>query len=234
VRRRRLEKLNPRLREARERNEREALAKMQDLEAQAPVDVVSILRDKSQSETRRADAAFVLGVTRLRAATEALIEALAEGQSGLSNACAHALGEIQSRRGARKLMRIVRGNYPSAARRDALYALWLLREKRAETLFIRISGALGTEDDFMRDMATEALGIANRRVLTQRAIRDRLFDPNVSVRYSALCACQGIALDGFSQFLREALIAKLSDPDKVNDDEVIAKLAAELLRGPLQ
>ena len=124
-------------------------------------------------------------------------------------------------------MQIVRGKYPLAARQEAVYALWQLGEARAECLFIQLCGALNTEEEYTRDMATEALGNTARRLRTQKALRDRLFDPTMSVRYAALCAC-GHA-DSAPWFLREALMAKLTDPGKVDDERVIAKLAAQLL-----
>jgi hypothetical protein len=128
-------------------------------------------------------------------------------------------------------MQIVRGRYPLAARQEAVYSLWQLGEKRAEPLFIQVCGSLDTEEEYTRDMATEALGNTWRRLGTQKALRNRLFDPSVSVRYSALCACSMMHPQpyAFPQFLREAIIAKLNDPGRVDDNRVIAQAAAALL-----
>ena len=143
--------------------------------------------------------------------------------------CMWALTGIGSRRGARRLIEIARGNYPLQARQEAVYTLWWLREFRAEPLFIRLCSALDTEEEYTRGMATEALGNTSHRLASQRALAARLFDPSVSVRYSALCACSGVPSHAFPDFLRRALVAKLSDTDRVDDDRVIAELAAQVL-----
>jgi hypothetical protein len=115
--------------------------------------------------------------------------------------------------------------------RGRIYTLWHLEELRAEQLFIRVSSAVDSAEEYTRDMATEALGNTARRLRTQRAIAARLFDPSVSVRYAALCACGGAAYRPhvFPNFLRRALEAKLEDPDRVDDNRVIAEEAASLL-----
>jgi HEAT repeat protein len=139
-----------------------------------------------------------------------------------------ALTKIGSRRFARRLIEIARGSYPLPARQEAVYTLWQLKETRAEPLFIRLCAALDTEEEYTRDMATEALGNTWRRPRTQRAIAARLFDPSVSVRFSALCAVGRVNTHTLD-CLRRALAAKLADPAKVDDGRVIAALAAELL-----
>jgi len=226
---RRLERSNPGLAELRERNRAEGFARMREIGADSPADVIRMLGDRSAPREERIAAALVLELLRCRDATEELIEALDEGELMLSNVCGRALGAIGSRRKSRRLISIVCGRGPAPARREALYALWWLREERAEQLFIRISRAVETEDEFMRGIATEALGGTSQRLRSQRAIRDRLFDPSVSVRYSALCACSLMPRHRVPEFLHEALAAKLADPDKVDDTRVIAELAGELV-----
>jgi HEAT repeat protein len=142
--------------------------------------------------------------------------------------CMSALTTIGSRRGARRLIQIAGGNHPLPARQEAIYTLWHLRELRAEPLFIRLSCALETEEEYTRDMATEALGNTSWRSRTQRALSERLFDPSVSVRFAALCAAGSVG-PHTSSCLRNAIIAKLADPAKVDDNRVIATLASQLL-----
>jgi HEAT repeat protein len=221
-----------RLAELRARQKEESFEKMRQLGTQSVSGVIRLLRDRTVPQEKREAAASVLRGFRCRDGIETLIEVLAEGQQRLSNACMWALKDIGSLRASRRLMQIVRGKYPLAARQEAIYALWQLREKRAEPLFIHLCGALDTEEEYTRDMATEALGNTARRLRTQKAIRERLFDPSVSVRYAALCACGSVdhyGLHAFPEFLREALEAKLTDPEKVDDNRVIAQAAAELL-----
>jgi HEAT repeat protein len=229
IQRKHSERLNPALAELSTRKKREALEKMRQLGAESASHVIPTLADRSAPQASREDAAFVLGALRCRDGVAPLIEVLAQGQPSLSSACGSALIEIGSRRGSRELMRIVRGKYPLAARQEAVYTLWWLRETRAEQVFIQLSGSVHLEEEYTRGIATEALGNTVQRPRSQKALRDRLFDPSISVRYSALCACGMMNRRKIPGLLREALEAKLTDPDKVDDDRVIAKFAAELL-----
>jgi HEAT repeat protein len=219
-----------RLADIRAHQKEDSLEKMRQLGAQSVADVIRLLLDRNIELQKRIAAASVLGGLRCRAGLDPLVQVLIEGQPNLSNACAHALIEFGSRSVSRRLMRIVRSNYPLAARQEAIYTLWQLGETRCEQLFIRLSGSLDTEEEYTRELATEALGNTAWRLRTQKAIRERLFDPSVSVRYPALCACGLINRHVFPEFLRQALQAKLNDPEKVDDDRVIAQAAAELLR----
>jgi HEAT repeat protein len=212
--------------------EREVPAEeMGQLDAQSLAGVIELLRDKTIELEKRITAAAVLKGFRCRDSIDTLIDVLTEGNQRLSNACMWALNDIGSLSGSRRLMRIVRGKYPLAARQEAIYALWQLQELRAEPLFIQVCGALDTEEEYTRDMATEALGNTVRRRPTQLALRERLFDPSVSVRYAALCACSRLRPQphAFPGFLREALYAKLDDTGRVDDNRVIAQAAAALL-----
>jgi HEAT repeat protein len=175
---------------------------------------------------QRTMAAEALGKIRDRDAVLPLTEALAEGDP-LSNACRWALLQIGSRRGARRLIQIAQGAYPLAARQEAVYTLWRIRELRAEPLFLTLCRDVDTEEEYTRSMATEALGNTSHRHRTQLALAERLFDPSPSVRYSAMCALPWKLPD----FLRQALTAKLEDPDRVDDNRVIATFASEILAG---
>jgi hypothetical protein len=221
--------------ESREREKEAAAEKMHQLDAGSITEVLAILQDTSAPSERRIAAAAILGALRCRDAVHPLIEALAEGESNLSWACTRALLDIRSRRGARRLMQIVRGKSPLSARQEAIYTLWQLDELRAEPLFLHICAAVDREEEYTRDMATEALGNTALRPRTQRALAERLFDPSPSIRYAALCACSRMNRNygpcEFPGFLRRALEAKLDDPDRVDDNRIIAELAAELL-GP--
>jgi hypothetical protein len=217
--------------ESRMHQKEEAAEKMRQLGAGSVADAIRIARDRSESPERREAAVAVLGGLRYRDSVALLIEVLSEGHEKLTWMCMWAITAIGSRRHARKLMDIVRGDYPLPARQQAMHTLWQLREVRAEPLFIQVSAALDKEDEYMRDMATEALGNTSRRLSTQRALSARLFDPSISVGYAALCACSMKCFRpyAFPDFLRRALEAKLADPAKVDDNRVIAELAAWLL-----
>jgi hypothetical protein len=209
----------------------EAVDKMGQLALESVAEVIQLMLDRSESPEKRETAAFILAGLKHRGAVEPLIQVLAEGHQKLSWMCMWALTAIGSRRHARKLMNIVRGGYPLPARQEAIYTLWQLHEVRAQDLFIRVSADLDNEEEYARDMATEALGNTSRRPRSQRALAVRLFDPSVSVRYAALCACSTMFPQPypFPDFLHQALEAKLADPAKVDDNRVIAELAAHLL-----
>jgi HEAT repeat protein len=215
------------------REKEEAMQKMRQLEAGSTAEVLAVLRNTSQAQERRVAAAEILGAHRVRDAVLPLIEALTEGERHLSLACMRALLLIRSRRHARRLIEVASGKYPLTARQEAIYALWQLKELRAEPVFLRVSAAIDTEEEYTRDMATEALGNSALRPRTQRALAERLFDPSPSIRYAALCACARMNRNygpcEFPGFLRRALEAKLDDPDRVDDNRVIAEFAAELL-----
>lgn len=129
-----------------------------------------------------------------------------------------AITGIGSQRHSRKLIEIAQGRYELPARQEAIYALWRLNELRAEPLFIQLSSALDSEEDYTRDMATEALGNTVTRLSTQWALAERLFDPSVSVRFSALCACNQIPDWSKDRSAR------------VDDNRVLAELAEQVLR----
>jgi HEAT repeat protein len=201
---------------------------MRALGVQSVPAVLLILKDKAQSQERREAAAEILGGLRHRVAVETLVEVLCEGEQRLSWLCMSALTDIRSRKGSHRLMEIVRGAYPLQARQEAIYTLWHLNDVRAEGLFIQLSARVADEEEYSRDMATEALGNTHWRRATQKAISKRLFDPSVSVRYSALCAAARVRNEPHPD-LMSALQAKLSDPDQVDSNRVIATFAAEIL-----
>ena len=214
--------------ESRTRERDEATQKILQLGASSLLNVIGIIQDRSETTERRVEAAAILRGLRCRDAVGPLIEALADGEPSLSWMCMSALTAIGSRRGVRRLIRIAGGNHPLPATQEAIYTLWRLGELRAESLFIRLCSALDTEEEYTRDMATEALGNTRCRPRTQRALSERLFDPSVSVRYAALCAAGDVGPRTLS-CLRDAITAKLVDPAKVDDNRVIATLAAQML-----
>ncbi len=214
--------------ESRMREQDEAAQKTRLLGASSPSKVIGILQDRSESTERRVEAATILRGLRCRDAVGPLIETLGEGERSLSWMCMSALTAIASRQGARRLIQIAGGTHPLPARQEAIYTLWQLEELRAEPLFIRLSSAVDTEEEYTRDMATEALGNTWVRRRTQRALSERLFDPSISVRYSALCAVRQIGSRTLPRLL-DAIAAKLTDREKVDDNRVIAVLAARLL-----
>ncbi len=142
--------------------------------------------------------------------------------------CMSAITTIGSRRGARQLMEIARTSRSLMAKQEAIYTLWMLGETRSEGLFIRFGAAVDTEEEYTRDMATEALGNTHWNPRTQRAIAERLFDPSISVRYSALCAVTEVN-ERTLPCLHRALEAKLHDPARLDDERVIADFARRLL-----
>lgn len=195
-----------RLAEIRAHQKEDSLEKMRQLGAQSVADVIRLLLDRTIGFEKRIAAASVLGSLRCRAGLDAIVQVRIEGQQNLSSACAHALIEIGSRTISRRLMRIVRGKYPLAAPRKLSTHSGSFG--RREQLFIRLCGSLDNEEEYTRELATGALGNTAWRLRTRKAIRERLFAPSVSLRYSALCACGRTNRHVFPEFLRQALQAK--------------------------
>jgi hypothetical protein len=189
--------------------------------------LIAWLRDRTLPVEKRITAAEILGGLRCREAVPAICEALAEGERNLTWRCGHLLRDMQCRSATKPLIAIAKGNHPLIARQEAIQTLWFLRDARAESTLIRISRSIESEEEYTRDRATEALGSTNHRKASQRAIADRLFDPSVSVRFAALCACP--SYQSLHEFLRRALEVKLHDPDRVDEHRVIAETAANIL-----
>ncbi|MBN8731134.1 MAG: HEAT repeat domain-containing protein [Acidobacteria bacterium] len=189
--------------------------------------LIASLRDRALPVEERITAAEILGGLRCREAVPAFCEALAEGEPNLIWRCGHPLRDMQCRSATKPLIAIAKENHPLLARQEAIQTLWFLRDARAESALIRISRSIESEEEYTRDRATEALGSTNHRKASQRAIADRLFDPSVSVRFAALCACPSD--QPLPEFLHRALVAKLTDPDRVDEHRVIAQVAANIL-----
>ena len=125
---------------------------MRELGVESVAAVIRLLLDPTVKQEKREDAAFVLRGLRCREGIEPLIEVLAEGKQNLANACMWALVEIAQAAPA--------GRYFTRSGNS---------RRRAESLFIQVCGSLDTEEEYTRDMATEALGNTVRR------LRIRLF-----------------------------------------------------------
>lgn len=204
-----------------------ALLEIENAGRPSPQQLIAWLRDRKLPVEKRIAAAEILGGLRCREAVPAFCEALAEGEPNLIWRCGHPLRDMQCRSATKPLIAIAKGNHPLLARQEAIQTLWFLRDARAESALIRISRSIESEEEYTRDRATEALGSTNRRKASQRAIADRLFDPSVSVRFAALCACP--SYQPLPEFLHRALKAKLQDPGRVDEYRVIAEEAANIL-----
>ena len=106
----------------------QAISRMQEWNAHSPQDVIRILEDRSQSADRRAQAASALGALRCRQAVQPLVDALGEGDTNLSWNSANALIDIGSRPKRRRLVQVVKGDYPAATRQAAIYTIWTIEE----------------------------------------------------------------------------------------------------------
>ena len=158
----------------------------------------------------------------------ALIDTLAKGDVSQAWASAHALIAISSRRHARRLLQIAAHGKSVHARQAAIYAIWLLGEERGAEILIRIGADIENESEQTRSMAVEALGnTVFRRRRKQEALARHLFDPSEDVKYSALCALS--FLQSIPPFIQTALREKLTDPGRLDDERVIARMANEIL-----
>jgi HEAT repeat protein len=187
----------------------------------------SILTNPAEDYTNRIAADTTIGDLRDRSSIPLLLEVLGEGKAELAWACSHALIAIRSRTSGRRLIEIARTHPSSEVRQAAIYAIWILGEVRAENALITIAD-LVSEDTQVRSLATEALGNTVHHGRSQRALARRLFDPSAGVRYSALCALSAYG-KRLPRLLIGALTAKLDDPDRLDENRVIARLARKIL-----
>jgi HEAT repeat protein len=192
--------------------------------------LILTLLDSSQRTEQRSEAATRLGGIRSREAVVPLIETLATSEWRMAWACSHALIDIGSRRFGRKLIAVVNSASDDPVRQAAIYAIRMLRETRAEDTLIKVAANLKGEEEVTRSMAVETLGFTIRRRKSQAALAVHLFDPSAHVRYSALCALSLFPEHlPYPLFLERALIAKLDDPEHVDDHRVISDLARQIL-----
>ena len=127
---------------------------------------------------------------RRGAALEEWLTELAEGpdMNGYWDA-AGKIGSLGFRRATRPVMRIVRESGEPNRRAAGLLALWLLGDRRARSLFLRVAGNRDASEK-ERMIAVEALGISAHRWQVQRALARYLSDPLPMVRNSALRAIE--------------------------------------------
>jgi hypothetical protein len=131
------------------------------------------------------------------------------------------------------LIRLVRESPEPDRRAAALHALWLLRDKRATEVCLRVGANLAASGE-ERLIAVEALGISAHRRHVQQALIRFLIDPLPKVRYSALCAIGAARTRVYpmGQELREALQKATKDPTSLYEAGDVARFAAELLTPP--
>ncbi len=190
-------------------------------------DPLDTLRGSGESADSRAAAASGDKEERRAESIPALIDELAQGDLFQAWAASEALIAIGSRRHGRRLVGLLRRDYPQHVRQAAIYAIWLLGETRGEQALIRIGDDL-SENDTLRLMAVEALGNTCTREPSQRALARFVSDPSLNVRYSALCALSG-TWKRLPDFLVSALSERLDDTASLYDEGDVARLARGIL-----
>lgn len=141
---------------------------------------------------------------------------------------ARRIGSLGFRRATRPVMRVVREAAEPGRRAAALHALWLLGDRRATPLLLRVATDKTASEEEVR-IALEALGAGSMRLPVQRTLANRLGDPSPAVRYSALCAVGAAWADGrqMGAPLREAL--RRATIEGTGEE---ARLAGLLLKAP--
>lgn len=140
------------------------------------------------------------------------------------------IGESGAMRATRKLRQVVLESAEPDRRAAALYALWLMGDRRATALCLRVAADANASDQ-ERIIAVEALWVSAHRPYVQRELARYLSDPLPDVRYSALCAVSWVRSIGapVGPGLREALERAKLDTARVYEDGDIARLATQLL-----
>ena len=141
---------------------------------------------------------------------------------------ARRIGMLGFRRATKPVMRLARVAAEPGRRAAALHALWLLGDRRATPLMLRVAGDEAASEEEVR-IALEALGTSSVRLPVQRTLASRLDDPAPAVRYSALCAVGAAWAQGawIGAPLREAMGRLMLD-----EPGDMARLAGWLLATP--
>lgn len=166
-----------------------------------------------------------------RTELEPLLAALASATEPLEFwEAAKQIGYLKFRQATRPVKRIVMEAADADRRAAGLHALWLLGDRRATPLLLRVAADRAASEN-ERMIAVEALGVSAGEPYVQTQLSRYLVDPSPMVRYSALCAAGAAWACGerIGQELRHALQRATLDPTAVYEDGDIARFAAQLL-----
>ncbi len=188
-------------------------AKEHNLDSEATM--LAVLQDPAEQTDRRLAAIQALSQLRSRSAILPLISAMRE--EPLANACAHALIQIGSRRHLRRLVQSLTASTPGFLKQEAIYCLWMLRDRRGAASLARIALDRARESDRTRLMAAEALGNNVRKPFIQRILAHAMLDPCLDVRKSALFALGRLHDRPMLRVLRQATESRLQDPEVICD-----------------
>lgn len=124
---------------------------------------------------------------------------------------------------------MVRNAKESNRKAAALHALWLLADRRAADVCLRVAADLAGEEEHTRLIAVEALGAGIDRPHVQIAVARYVSDPSRGVRYSALCAAGQLYGRPIGLVLRAALESATADSTSVYEEGDIAAFARRIL-----
>ena len=200
--------------------------KMEQLGAYTGAELLAICTDKSRASQDRVQSCALLGQLKLREATSLLIRiAMGEVDERLVWESLSAVGAIGSRKATRPLLGILQAGTPGAVRRGAVFALMQLADERARGMLVRIAAG-AREEEKIRGLATEALGMLRPRRRSLRFLIEALHDPCAEVRFASLCALGALREHDALPFIRPLL----SDTTVVDGDESVGDRAAVVLR----
>lgn len=201
-------------------------AKMVELGARDGRELIAICGDATRPMVDRLQSCLLLSQLRCREALPLLIEIGSEGQEPkLVWQSLVAIGAIGSLRATRPLLRLLRSTKSKATRHGVLVALGELADERARRALTTIAVDV-KEDDSLRGLAVEALGLLKAKRKTSTVLIEALSDPSAGVRFSSLCAISALRDKTCIPFIRPLL----NDASVVGEKESVADRAALVLR----
>jgi HEAT repeat protein len=137
----------------------------------------------------------------------------------------NSIGEVQSRRATRELLRFVRLREPSPRRNAVIYALGLIGDPRAAPALIHTLSNR-SETKYTRALTADAFGSLTRQRRALRALLQNHNDPSVEVRFTVVNA---LSAQSQNPEVREVLRQHLTDAGRLDAMRVIGDAARSAL-----
>jgi HEAT repeat protein len=201
-------------------------AKMVEVGARNGRELIAICGDASRPMEDRLQSCLLLSQLRCREALPQLIKiGFEEQEPKLVWQSVVAIGAIGSLRATRPLLRLLRSTKSKTTRHGVLVALGELADERARRALTGVAVDVKEEDN-IRGLAVEALGLLKPKRQTSRFLVEALGDPSAGVRFSSLCAISALRDKKAIPFM----LPLLNDASVVGEKESVADRAALVLR----
>ena len=190
-------------------------------------EVVSDLTSESVDSKRLITYINVISESRYLPAAFALVALMRKTTNeSIAMKAANCLHKLKTRKVTRSLITLVSSPSSIFSRRAAIYALWLLQDRRATPILKKIL-ADSTEDERARSQAAEALGMLPGNKSYIFKYKD---DPSPHVRCGVLC---GLSVCGLGKMERDSLRYLLKDYAVNASGVTVASVAKNVLEGEM-